>query len=175
MSAGAAEEQARYAREQAQAAARANELTRQQMDREEARIRKAAADEESTALREAEKVRLACGDNGGSVVVSITNNGMRSVTEVELLEVRALQDGPWVDWSVNRNLTGGPPARTARSILGPREEMEVATWLLDGNGQHVRGLPDAVEALVRFRDEGGRWWQVTDGDEPRTQVGPPGG
>ncbi|GGU10882.1 hypothetical protein [Streptomyces lateritius] len=172
-SADAAKEQARYAREQAEAATQANELTRQQMDREEVRIQQAAAEAESAALREAEKVKLEFAGSGGSVVVSITNNGMVSITEVELLRVWALQEGPWAAWSVNRNMPGGPLTQTRRSILHPYEEMKVATWLLDRDGQHVGQLPEAVEALVRFRDQDGQWWEVTAGDEPPARVSPP--
>ncbi len=172
-SAEAAKEQARYARAQAQAATQANELTRQQMDREEVRIQQTAAEAESAALREAEKVHLAFAGNGGSVVVSITNNGKSSITEVELLRVWALQEGPWAAWSVNRNMSGGPLTQARRSILRPHEEMKVATWLLDRDGQHVRQLPEGVEALVRFRDQEGQWWEVTAGDEPPARASPP--
>lgn len=172
-SAEAAKEQARYAREQAEAATQANELTRQQMDREEVRIQQAVAEAESAALREAEKVHLAFDGSGGSVVVSITNNGMVSITEVELLRVWALQEGPWAAWSVNRNMSGGPLTQTRRSILRPHEKMEVATWLLDGDGQHVRQLPKTVDALIRFRDQDGQWWEVTAGDEPPARASPP--
>ncbi|WP_330234555.1 hypothetical protein [Streptomyces sp. NBC_00566] len=121
-----AKDSAAYAREQAAAAKEANQLTRQQMAHEDIREQQAAAEAGAAALREAEKVALGFHGNGGSVMVSITNNGAAPITEVELLEVRADQDGPWASWSVNRNI-GGPLAQTKRSVLGQREVMEVAT------------------------------------------------
>ncbi len=163
---------AKAAKEQAEAAVRANELTQQQMDREEARAQQAAADAEAAALLEAEKVHLGFSSNGGSVVVEITNNGVAPITEVELLKVEALDEGPWAGWTVNRNMSG-PMVQTKRSILRSHEDMEVATWLLDRDGQRVPQLPRSVRALVRFRDQDGQWWQVTGGGEPPVPADPP--
>ncbi|MET9116633.1 hypothetical protein ABZX38_20900 [Streptomyces longwoodensis] len=165
--------QAKTAKDQAVEAREANRLTREQIAREAAREQQAAIDAEAAALREAEKVELSFYGNGGSVVVTITNNGSAPVTDVELLEVGAGEDGPWVSWSVNRNIPRGPLVRTKRSILGRGESMEVATWLLDAGGQHVRELPQSVQALVRFRDQSGQWWQTTAGDEAPTRVSAP--
>ncbi|MFD8263512.1 hypothetical protein ACFV19_32490 [Streptomyces griseoluteus] len=157
-----AKDSAAYAREQAAAAKEANQLTRQQMAREDIHEQQAAAEEGAAALREAEKVAL--GFHG---------NGAAPITQVELLEVRADQDGPWVSWSVNRNI-GGSLAQTKRSVLGRREVMEMATWLLDDGGPQIRELPQRCEALVRFRDQGGQWWQVTaDDDRPPARIAPP--
>lgn len=164
---------AAHAKEQAVAAQEANQLTRQQMTREEQRQRAAAAEADAAALREAEKVEISFGGNGGSVMVEITNNGLADLTEVELLNVWADQEGPWVSWRVNRNIRRGPRSHVKRTVLHPREAMTVATWLLDAEGQHVRDLPRRCDALVRFRDHGGQWWHITAEGYPPTRVDPP--
>ena len=169
-----AKDSAEHARTQAEAAQQANELTRQQMAREDAREQREAEESEATALREAEKVELGFRENGGSVEVSITNNGLAPITEVELLDVRAKQDGPWASWKVNPNITGGPRTQVKQSILGHLKVMVVATWLVDASGEHVREMPESCEALVRFRDHGGQWWHVTARETPPQRVDPPG-
>jgi hypothetical protein len=171
--AGVSTHQARTAKTQADAAKEANQLTRQQMARQEERDRAEAAEADAAALREAEKVELGFSGSGGGVVVSITNNGLYPITEVELLEVRAAQDGPWVSWQVNPNIPRGPLIQVKKTVLAHREDMSVATWLLDGSGEQVRELPRRCEALVRFRDHGGQWWHVTAGEQPPTRVDPP--
>ncbi|MEU5242662.1 hypothetical protein AB0G81_00790 [Streptomyces asoensis] len=143
------------------------------MAREDERERQAAAEAEAAALREAEKVQLRFQGNGGSVVVYITNNGYSPITEVELLEVRAAQDGPWVSWRVNPNIHGGSLVHVHKSILGPAEKMRVVTWLLDAAGQRVHEMPRSCEALVRFRDHGGQWWHITAREQPPQRVDPP--
>ncbi|WP_331739833.1 hypothetical protein OG613_44625 (plasmid) [Streptomyces sp. NBC_00015] len=164
---------AAHARVQAEAAREANELARQQMAREEQLEQRAAAEADAAAFREAEKVELEFSGNGGGVVVSITNNGLYPITEVELLDVRADQDGPWVSWKVNPNIARGQLIRVKQSVLDPRRDMAVATWLLDDAGEQVRQMPQRCEALVRFRDHGGQWWHVTAGEHPPARVDPP--
>lgn len=172
-----AKDSAKHAREQAEAAKEANALTRLQLEREEAREQRIVAQADAASLREAEKVELGFRGGGGSVTVSVTNNGIASITDVELLDVRAgsTEEGPWAGWSVNRSIVSrAPQAQTRRTIVQPGETMKVACWLLDSEGQQVRSLPQACEALVRFRDAGGQWWHVTAGEQPPTRVDPPG-
>ncbi|WP_157855906.1 hypothetical protein [Streptomyces aureocirculatus] len=165
--------QARTARTQALAAIEANELTRQQIAREDARERQAAAEADASAVREAQKVLFEfSGGGGGTITVTIINNSSRTIHDVELLNVRATTPGPWCDWSVNKNIPGGPRVNTHRSVVESRGDMTVATWLLDAQGAHVLLLPDAVNAEARFCDADGQWWQTTDEGGP-IRVSPP--
>jgi Tfp pilus assembly protein PilV len=164
--------QARTAKAQADAAREANQLTRQQMRREDERERAAAAEAEAAALREAEKVSISFTGNGGSLVVQVINNGQMPITKVELIDVRAAEEGPWESWTVNRNVVRAT-SLTSKDLLRPGEKMRAPTWLLDSNGQHIPQLPKNCGALVRFRDHQGQWWHVTAGDEPPARVDPP--
>ncbi|MFI9311100.1 hypothetical protein [Streptomyces triculaminicus] len=162
ISATAAREQAEYAQAQAQAATEANRLTQQQMAREDAREQQVAAEAEAAALREARKVRFEFSGGGGSTIkVRLANYGSRAIHDVELLTVRALVAGPWVGWSVNRNIRGGPLVQTYRNVIEAQQDMVVVVWLLDAQGAQTREPPGSLDAEARFCDADGQWWKTT--------------
>ncbi|NJA56730.1 hypothetical protein [Streptomyces sp. NEAU-H3] len=152
-----AQDAARSAEEQAAEARKANQLTREQMDRaavrEEAEVRAA----EDAAQREAEMVALSLRGSGGSVALAITNSGSRPIHHLQLMEVRADEPGPWASWAMNRFVSGNL-ADPHRLMLEPGEKTTMAVWLLAADGSHEPQLPAHVEVQYRFRDAGGQWW-----------------
>ncbi|MGV2914758.1 hypothetical protein [Streptomyces alfalfae] len=165
-----AKESAKNARTQADAAVEANNLLREQMHRDDARQQQEAVAAEAAAHREAEKVTIAFTDNGG-LGVTIENLGSLAIHQVELLDVRALDDGPWTGWSVNRNV-GGRLRQTRRPILDSRDKMVVACWLLNDQGQQEVTQPHRADATVRFQDADGQWWETTANNGPE-RIDPP--
>lgn len=161
-----------HARTQAEAAVEANDLLRQQMHRDDARGQQEAAAAEAAAHREAKKVTIKFTKNYG-LGVTVENLGSRAIHQVELLDVRALDDGPSTGWSVNPNVgIGDQLRRTKRPILGSRDKMVVSCWLLNDQGQQEVGDPTRADATVRFEDADGQWWQTTASNGPE-RIDPP--
>lgn len=156
---------AKEAKRQADAAEEQNRLTRQQLDRDAQRELLASQEAAAAALRQAEQVEFSFTDNGG-VEVTLTNSGDHAIRNVELLDLHATEPGPWTGWSVNRNIPGGPLVRTTRAVIESRDKMVVACWLLNEQGAPEGTLPRGVEAVARFQDVDGQWWQTN------TSVGP---
>ncbi|MEU6709669.1 hypothetical protein [Streptomyces wuyuanensis] len=157
---------AKHAEVQAQAAVEANAIARQQMQREDALAQQAAAEAQAWALREAELVHLDVAGNGGSIQIDIANRSSRHITDVEIVEVKALEDGPWEAWRPNPNVNGQLGRATCPLIEARTGRISVAAWLLDAQGTHVPRLPQTVHVEVRFQDADGQWWLTSRGDAP---------
>ncbi|MFH8760259.1 hypothetical protein [Streptomyces atroolivaceus] len=162
-SADQAEAQVAVARE-------ANQLTRLQIDQQTAKDHQVAREAEQASQREADKVDISLSSNGGSIVVAITS-AARMITEVELLNVTPLGDGPWHSWKVNPNV-----GRELRTTHWPRinhgDRKQVAVWLLDAHGKQVRQLPGEARVEIRFCDDEGQWW-ASDTGGTTTRIAPP--
>lgn len=159
-----AKQSADLAEVQAEAAKEANQLTRQQMAQQAIKDHQEAAEAMNAAQREAEKVRIDLGGNGGSLTVHIVNHARRLVTDVELLDVAPLDEGPWCSWQVNPNVNRQFRA-LSRPLMHPDEGMTIAVWLLDEDGVHVREVPRTARVKVRFRDDDGQWWLAANGED----------
>ncbi|MGW1878753.1 hypothetical protein [Streptomyces sp. NPDC001975] len=159
---------AEYAKVQAQAAVEANELARQQMQRDATFAQQAAAEAQAMALREAGLVHIEPAGNGGSIQINIANRSSRPITDVEIVNVKALEDGPWEAWRPNANVNGQLGRATCPLIDGRTGQITVAVWLLDAQATQVRHLPQRVNVEIRFRDADGQWWltSLSDGPQP---------
>ncbi|MFJ5658671.1 hypothetical protein ACIQD5_35740 [Streptomyces microflavus] len=159
--------------EQVAAAREANRLTRLQIDQQTAKDHQAAREGEQASQREAEKVEIGLGGNGGSVFVTITN-ATRMITGVELLDVTALGDGPWRSWKTNSNV-GRVLSTTQWPRIDHGDRKEVAVWLLDEQGKHIRQLPEKARVKIRFRDDEGQWWEaeIDENGRKTTRIAPP--
>jgi hypothetical protein len=158
---------AEHAKVQARAAVEANELARQQMQRDDALAQQAAAEAQAMALREAELVHMEVAGNGGSIQINIANRSSRPITDVEIVDVKALEDGPWEAWRPNANVNGQLGRATCRLIEARTGQITVAAWLLDAQGTHVRRLPQRINVEVRFQDADGQWWLTSLSDSPQ--------
>ncbi|NEB19712.1 hypothetical protein [Streptomyces coelicoflavus] len=159
------------AKEQLAAAKEANQLTRQQMDRQTAKEQQEAAETEQSAQREAEKVQVGLTNNGGSLAVRITNDSLRTVTDIQLADVTPEEVGPWRSWKPNPNVSRSL-STTSWSLLHPGTDVTVALWLLDENGAHVPRLPSKPAVKIHFRDSDGQWWAAVT-DRTTTRIDPP--
>ena len=159
------------AKEQLAAAKEANQLTRQQMDRQTAKEQQEAAETEQSAQREAEKVQIGLTNNGGSLAVRITNDSLRTVTDIQLTDVTPEEVGPWRSWKPNPHV-GRSLSTTSWSLLHPGTDVTVALWLLDENGAHVPRLPSKAAVKIHFRDSDGQWGAAVTG-RTATRIDPP--
>ncbi|MFG3208034.1 hypothetical protein [Streptomyces sp. NPDC048192] len=161
-----AKDSASHAKEQADAAREANELTRQQIARHDAKEQEERIEAQAAALREAEAVHLGVGGNAWSLLIRVQNRSSRPISNVQLMDVRADEPGPWRSWTVNPNVTRAMQ-RTQQKQLDPNAVMTTAVWLLDEHGQHLTHAPGAAKVEVRFRDADGQWWMTELTDGPR--------
>jgi hypothetical protein len=166
-----AKDSARAAQEQVVAAKEANQLTRQQMAQQAMQERHQAAEAEQASQREAERVRVELGGNGGSLTVRIANHSYRPISDVQLVDVAPEGEGPWRSWKPNPNV-GPKLSTTSWPLLHPERDETVAVWLLDEDGGHVRKLPRSASVEIRFRDDDGQWWSVVTGTGAH-RVAPP--
>ncbi|MFF4088846.1 hypothetical protein ACFYY9_18425 [Streptomyces nigra] len=130
-----------------------------------------AAETEQSAQREAEKVQIGLTNNGGSLAVRITNDSLRTVTDIQLTDVTPEEVGPWRSWKPNPNV-GRSLSTTSWSLLHPGTDVTVALWLLDENGAHVPRLPSQAAVKIHFRDSDGQWWAAVTG-RTATRIDPP--
>ncbi|MBD2835167.1 hypothetical protein ID871_32115 [Streptomyces pratensis] len=165
-----AKKSADQAEAQVTVAREANRLIRLQIDQQTAKDNQAAREAEQASQREAEKVEIKLGGNGGSITVTITN-ATRMITGVELLNVTPMGTGPWRSWKPNPNV-GRELCTTHWPRINHGDRKQVAVWLLDEHGKQVRQLPEEARVEIRFRDDEGQWW-ASDTDGTTTRITPP--
>lgn len=154
--------QAKTAKDSAKFAREANELTRQQMAQQAGKDQQAEVEAYKAAQREAEKVQITLGGNGGSLTVQITNHTLRTLSDVAVADVRPEGEGPWRSWKPNPNVVRRASA-IAWPFLQPGHREMAAIWLLDENGAHLPQLPAKAAVEVQWRDDDGQWWSSTTG------------
>jgi hypothetical protein len=78
--------------------------------------------------------------NGGSLVVQITNHGLRAVRAVPLVDAAPQEADPWRSWKSNLNV-GRQLSTTCWPLLHAGSDITAALWLLGENGTHTPRLP----------------------------------